>query len=158
MPTLYIIVVLSSVGRVMILFDLNCGAGHRFEGWFRSNKTFDEQQSAGAISCPSCGNTDISKAPMAPHVMRTSGRERDADTPVAVPEQRIREQMESLRSHVESTCDYVGGGFSEEARRIHYGEVNARNIYGEATEREANDLKSEGVPFRRIPWFPRRND
>ena len=150
--------VFSSDGRVMILFDLNCGAGHRFEGWFRSNKIFDEQRSAGVISCPSCGNTDVSKAPMAPHVMRSVGREPDAAKPVAVPEQRIREEMEALRSHVESTCDYVGGGFPEEARRIHYGEVSGRNIYGEATEREAKELESEGVPFRKIPWLPRRND
>lgn len=141
----------------MILFDLNCGVGHRFEGWFRSNETFEEQQSAGVISCPSCGNTDVSKAPMAPHVLRSPDREPDAAKPVAAPEQRIREELEALRSHVESTCDYVGGGFPEEARRIHYGEVSAHNIYGEATEREAKELKSEGVPFRRIPWLPRRN-
>ena len=95
---------------------------------------------------------------MAPHVMRAAGREQIAATPVATQEQRIREEMVALRSHVETTCDYVGGSFTEEARRIHYGEVDARNIYGEATEREAKDLKSEGVPFRRIPWFPRRND
>ena len=95
---------------------------------------------------------------MAPHVMRTAGRERDEATPVDALEQRFREELEALRSHVESTCDYVGGGFPEEARRIHYGEVDARNIYGEATEREANELKSEGVRFRRLPWFPRRND
>ena len=148
----------------MILFDLNCGAGHHFEGWFRSNKSFDEQQGAGAICCPACGNTQISKAPMAPHVKRSpSGRKPDTDpqqsaTDVAAPEQRIRQEIEALRRHVESTCDYVGSGFPEEARRIYYGEVNARSIYGEASEQEAKELKSEGVPFRRIPWLPRRDD
>jgi hypothetical protein len=145
-------------GRAMILFDLICGAGHRFEGWFRSNKTFDEQKSASVISCPSCGNMDVSKAPMAPHVVRSAGREAGTARAAAAPEQRVRAEIEALRSHVESTCDYVGGGFPEEARRIHYGEVSARNIYGEATEREAKELKSEGVPFHRIPWLPRRND
>lgn len=154
----------------MILFDLSCGEGHHFEGWFRSNRTFDEQQSAGAICCPSCGNTQISKAPMAPHVRRSVRRRpdtetgqqdrgaQDAGTSVATPEQQIREQLEALRRHVERTCDYVGNGFPEEARRIHYGEVAARNIYGEATEQEAKELKSEGIPLRRIPWLPRRND
>jgi hypothetical protein len=141
----------------MILFDLNCGEGHRFEGWFRSNETFDEQQSAGAICCPLCGNRNVVKAPMAPHVLRSPGGMPDTAGPVAAPEQRIREQMEALRSHVESTCDYVGGGFPEEARRIHYGETTERNIYGEATEREAKELKNEGVPFHKIPWLPRRN-
>lgn len=149
----------------MILFDLSCGAGHHFEGWFRNSETFDEQQSAGAICCPSCGNTQVSKAPMAPHVRRSiPGRpeaareEASPDTAVAGPEQQIRESLEALRRHVEKTCEYVGGGFPEEARRIHYGEVSARNIYGEATEQEAKALKSEGVTFRKIPWLPRRSN
>ena len=142
----------------MILFDLSCGAGHRFEGWFRSNDTFDEQQNAGAISCPLCGNSDVAKAPMAPHVMRSVERKTEAAKPVNAAQEWLHKEMEALRSHVERTCDYVGGGFPEEARRIHYGEAEARNIYGEATEREAKELESEGISFRRIPWLPRRND
>ena len=138
----------------MILFDLSCGTGHRFEGWFRSNGTFDEQQAAGAICCPFCGNEDVSKAPMAPHVMRSTARQAEATKSADAPQQRICEDLQALRSQVESTCDYVGVDFPKEARRIHYGEVDARNIYGEATEREAKELESEGVTFRRIPWFP----
>jgi hypothetical protein len=148
----------SIYGEVMILFDLHCATGHRFEGWFRSNESFDEQQAAGAIVCPSCGKTDVAKAPMAPHVMRSVARQADAAPGVGALPQKIREDMQALRSQVESTCDYVGLDFPKEARRIHYGEVDARNIYGEATEREAKELESEGVAFRKIPWFPRRND
>lgn len=148
----------STYGEFMILFDLNCGTGHRFEGWFRSSETFDEQQAAGAIFCPSCGNTDVSKAPMAPHVMRSTARQADAAQSASALQQRVREDMQALRSQIESTCDYVGFEFPKEARRIHYGEVDARNIYGEATEREAKELENEGVGFRRIPWFPRRDD
>jgi hypothetical protein len=142
----------------MILFDLSCGTGHRFEGWFRSNETFEEQQASGAIFCPSCGNTSISKAPMAPHVRRSMARREDAVSAASASQQRIREDLQALRRQVESTCDYVGLDFPQEARRIHYGETDARNIYGEATEREAKELASEGIAFRRIPWFPRRND
>jgi hypothetical protein len=142
----------------MILFDLSCGAGHRFEGWFRSNETFEEQQVSGTIFCPSCGNTNISKAPMAPHVRRAKARQEEGLSSASASQQRIREDLQALRRHVESTCDYVGLDFPQEARRIHYGETDARNIYGEATEREAQELASEGIAFRKIPWFPHRND
>lgn len=145
-------------GSLMILFDLSCGAGHRFEGWFRSNECFDEQQGAGAILCPLCGNSEVSKAPMAPHVMRSADRQADAARTASAPHERLRKELQALRNHVESACDYVGGDFPEEARRIYYGEVDARSIYGEASEREAKELESEGIPFRKIPWLPRRND
>jgi hypothetical protein len=148
----------STYGKIMILFDLSCGTGHRFEGWFRSNETFEEQQAGGAIFCPLCGNTNISKAPMAPHVRRATARQEDSAPSASASQQQIREDLQALRRQVESTCDYVGLDFPQEARRIHYGETDARNIYGEATEREAKELASEGVAFRRIPWFPRRND
>ena len=65
--------------------------------------------------------------------------------------------MGELRAHVEKNCDYVGPAFAEEARKIHYGETEKRNIYGEASSEEAESLKDEGVEFGRIPWLPRED-
>jgi hypothetical protein len=65
--------------------------------------------------------------------------------------------MGELRAHVEKNCDYVGPSFAEEARKIHYGETEKRNIYGEASSKEAESLKDEGVEFGRIPWLPRED-
>ena len=66
-------------------------------------------------------------------------------------------QLRELRQKVEETCDYVGGNFAEEARKIHYGEQDPRNIYGETSDQQAKELHEEGVTFNRIPWAPRHD-
>ncbi len=63
-------------------------------------------------------------------------------------------QLRELRQKVEKNCDYVGGNFAEEARKIHYGEEDPRNIYGETSDEQAKELHGEGVTFNRIPWAP----
>ena len=120
----------------MIVFDLKCRKDHIFEAWFRDNVTFDEQVEAGVVACPVCGTKKVEKALMAPHVAK-GGRE--------------------LRRQVEENCDYVGPTFAEEARKIHYGESDERNIYGETSNEEAKALDDEGVKVQRIPWLPREN-
>ncbi|MFC7332710.1 DUF1178 family protein [Rhodocista pekingensis] len=157
----------------MILYQLQCSAGHSFEGWFRSGAAYDQQAAAGEVCCPVCGDRGISKAPMAPSI--TKGRGRDtAATPAGVPEvapeaapgtggtpaaasapmAELMQQLRALRRHVEANADYVGDRFAEEARRIHYGEVESRAIYGEASPQQAEELREEGVAVSRIPWVP----
>ncbi|TVR98237.1 MAG: DUF1178 family protein [Rhodospirillales bacterium] len=145
----------------MILFDLICGHGHGFEAWFRNGDAFDEQREGEAIVCPACGTTDVAKAPMAPHVARRTpppGRGSVAAGKDDHHAQSLRGSLEALRRQVEATCDYVGDRFAEEARRIHYGEIEARSIFGEASTGEAQALADEGVAVQRLPWLPRRND
>ncbi len=137
----------------MILFDLKCRNNHTFEAWFRDDATFKAQNRAGEITCPVCGERKIAKAPMAPHVARSKGSEDQAWKSSAQAIATLRE----LRRHVEENCDFVGQRFPEEARKIHYGEVAERNIYGEAKEEEARELRDEGVEFHRIPWLGRRD-
>ena len=132
----------------MIRFSLRCASGHEFEGWFRSGEGYEAQQKAGEIACPECGDTHVEKALMAPSI----GRSREARPPIS-PTQ-LRAALVELRKQVESHCDYVGTQFAEEARRIHYGEVDPRGIYGEATADESRELAEEGVTFGRIPWVP----
>ena len=137
----------------MILFDLKCRNNHTFEAWFRDDATFKAQNRAGEITCPVCGERKIAKAPMAPHVARSKGSEDQAWKSSAQAIAALRE----LRRHVEENCDFVGQRFPEEARKIHYGEVAERNIYGEATDEEADELTEEGIRLHRIPWFGRRD-
>lgn len=80
-----------------------------------------------------------------------------ATGPRAEAARRLASALQSLRSAVEQTCDNVGDRFAEEARRIHYGETEARGIYGRATADEADALRDEGVDFATLPW-PRRSD
>lgn len=143
----------------MILFDLQCAKGHRFEAWFRDGATYDAQAGKHKVICPLCGNRKVEKAPMAPRI----GRSR---TPAIEPTVDIKSKavmgehlkaLRELRRKVEESCDNVGPAFAEEARKIHYGETDPRGIYGETTTDEAEALAEEGVEFARIPWVPREN-
>lgn len=137
----------------MIVFELKCGTGHRFEAWFKDGAACEAQIAAGSVSCPVCGDADVSKAPMAPRI----GKGAAADAVERARELQIeaKKKLAQLRDQVERNFDYVGDRFAEEARRIHYGEVDPRAIYGETTDNEAAELVEEGVGFQRIPWIPR---
>ena len=142
----------------MIVFELACANDHRFEAWFRDGAAFDRQSADGDVSCPYCADSRVSKAPMAPHVAKTSERSDDGDDRMKKATRELMNVMEDLRRHVEDNCDYVGVDFAEEARRIHYGEKAARNIYGESSENETSALKEEGIDVHRVPWVIRRNN
>ena len=130
----------------MIRFTLRCAAEHEFEGWFRSGDAFEAQQKVGEIACPSCGDNRIEKALMAPNIGRSH-----KNVPALSPAQ-MRAALVELRRQVESNCDYVGERFAEEARKIHYGEVDPHGIYGEASTEESRELAEEGIEFGQIPW------
>ena len=130
----------------MIRFSLRCASGHAFEAWFQSGEGYEAQQQASEIACPECADTHVEKALMAPSI----GRSREAGPPVS-PAQ-MRQMLVQMRQQVEQNCDYVGPQFAEEARKIHYGEVDPRGIYGEATDTESQELSEEGIRFGRIPW------
>ena len=131
----------------MILFTLRCAHGHEFEGWFRDGDGFETQQKAQEIACPECSDTSVEKAVMAPRLGRTR-----QPMPAKSPAQ-FRAALVDLRQQIETHCDYVGNRFAEEARRIHYGEIDAHSIYGEASEDESSELTDEGISFGRIPWI-----
>ncbi|MDA5192353.1 DUF1178 family protein [Govanella unica] len=140
----------------MIVFDLKCSGGHVFEAWFASSSAYEEQRARDIVSCPICGATDITKAPMAPNIS-TSRAEAPAASAVEVAPPQLQTFLENLRAKVESEFDYVGDRFAEEARKIHYGESDARPIYGEATGDESRELREEGVEVLPLP-FTRKHD
>ncbi|MCX5581235.1 DUF1178 family protein [Kaistia terrae] len=140
----------------MIRYNLVCTAGHDFESWFRDAAAFDKAAKARAVTCPECGTSDVVKALMAPSVATARKREAAA-VKVAAPDPRqvaMVEMMRKLREHVTENADYVGGKFAEEARKIHYQEVEARGIYGEASPEEARSLIDEGIDFLPLPTLP----
>lgn len=140
----------------MIRYNLVCTAGHDFESWFRDAAAFDKASKAHAVTCPECGTSDVVKALMAPSVATARKREAAA-VKVAAPDPRqvaMVEMMRKLREHVTENADYVGAKFAEEARKIHYQEVEARGIYGEASPEEARSLIDEGIDFLPLPTLP----
>ncbi len=118
------------------------------KGGFVTEMGSRSQQKSGEIACPECGQTAVEKAMMAPHL----GRSRE--TPPPISPARFRAALLEMQRQVESHCDYVGNRFAEEARRIHYGEIDPHSIYGEASEEESRELTDEGISFGRVPWVP----
>ncbi|MGD1880102.1 MAG: DUF1178 family protein [Kiloniellaceae bacterium] len=161
----------------MIVYDLKCRKDHVFEAWFPDSASFAEQAAGGKVLCPVCGSRKVAKALMAPNVVAKKGRtagpvKADAKAPgggmapgaAAVTADQdsekagqLRRLLRDLRDHVEKNCDYVGPAFAEEARKIHYGETDARGIYGETSADEAEALAEEGIEVARVPWLPREN-
>jgi hypothetical protein len=139
-------------GLAMIVYDLRCPNDHVFEAWFRDSAGFDEQVRAGEIACPGCGSTEITKAPMAPNIAgrRGEGPPKDAPGPAEVVA-----KLRKLRAEVERNSEHVGPRFPEEARKIHYGETEPRNIHGDASREDARALREEGIDVTVIPWVPR---
>jgi len=136
----------------MISFDLRCSDGHVFEGWFGSSTDFEDQKARGLLSCPVCGDETVGKALMAPNVPAKNNGAK-ADTPTLTPE-RMMVMLRQMKQEVQKNADYVGPKFAEEARKIHYGETDQRNIYGESTPEESESLADEGIEFAQIPWLP----
>lgn len=142
----------------MIKYSLICEHEHDFEGWFGSSEDFDKQRKRGLVECPACGSTQISKSLMTPGVAGTK-KSTDKSVPMAaMPTPQIpaemMEQLRKIKKHVEANSENVGEKFPEEARKIHYGEAEARGIYGKATPEEASSLVEEGVNVMPIPELP----
>lgn len=135
----------------MINYSVKCSNDHQFDGWFKDSVTFDKQAKAKQIECPSCGDTKVSKAPMAPRISKSSPSRELVETRANEIAREMAEAAGKIREHVEENCDYVGTEFAEEARKIHYGEADERGIYGEATINEAKELDDEGIEVLPIP-------
>ncbi|MET0279145.1 MAG: DUF1178 family protein [Pseudorhodoplanes sp.] len=156
----------------MIRYALVCERKHNFEIWFSDSGDYDKQRKRGLVACPTCDSKKVDKAIMAPAISR-SGRKRSAPieapqsaseiapspTPEAVAmispqEQELRVKLKELREQLTQNADNVGKKFPEEARKMHYGEIEHRSIYGEASPQEAKDLHEEGIEFHPLPALP----
>jgi hypothetical protein len=141
----------------LIQYSLHCSKGHRYDAWFKNAAAFDEQQARGIVTCAVCGDGAIEKAPMAPAVARTDNAKVSLSS--AHPDAaKFRELLRAYRQTVTSEADYVGDRFADEARKIHFEEVEARGIYGEATHDEVAALLDDGVDFMPLPDLPEEHN
>jgi hypothetical protein len=141
----------------MIKYALACDQGHPFEGWFSASNDFDDQKAAGRLECPVCGSQAVAKQIMAPAIAGTKAQAgADLVGAGASPQMRavMMEAMGRVRAHVEENFDYMGDRFASEARAIHEGRSEDRGIYGEATPKEVQELKADGVPVAPLPPAP----
>jgi hypothetical protein len=126
----------------MIVYQLACGEGHFFEGWFASAEACERQAAAGQVSCPACSSAEVRKLPSAPYVKASGGAARPAPAGQAALRGKA---LRALRKLILANTEDVGRRFAEVARRIHYGEEEARGIRGQATLAEAAELAEEGI-------------
>ena len=136
----------------MIRYALACDHAHPFEAWFGSSSDYDDQAQRGLVECPFCGSRAVSKQIMAPAVAGT--KRRDAAPDLGKVQAMMMQAAREVRSHVEQNFDYVGDAFAKEARDIHEGRSEQREIYGEATPAEVKALKEDGVPCAALPPAP----
>ena len=151
----------------MKVLDLRCGAGHSFEGWFASEDDYGSQRDRGLLDCPVCGNAEVARLPSAPRLnlsgARAPGPANAPATPAPAPGpasapvttmtgqaaavQRLAEAMAEILNNTQD----VGDRFAEEARRIHYGESDAKAIRGQTTREEREALADEGIEVFTLP-------
>ena len=155
----------------MISFNLVCAKGHDFEAWFKDGAAFDRLAKKGLVTCGACGSAKVRKAVMAPAIAGTKRTRKPAEAdaaPAPAPQQvlakpadpqaaAVMQQLRELRRKIEESSDYVGDKFAEEARKMHYDEIEKRSIYGEASDDDAQALAEEGIEFARVPWVPPTN-
>ena len=154
----------------MIRYALRCERDHEFESWFQSSSAYETQVKRSLVDCPVCGSTKVEKAIMAPRIVSKKGREAslpvaapaapaDVDAPESTPlmmaqERELRAKLKELRDHVVKNADNVGEQFPNEARKMHYGDIEHRPIYGEASPQEARELIEEGIEVAPLPVLP----
>ena len=152
----------------MIVFDLHCADGHRFEGWFSSSADYADQQARGLIACPACGSAAVSKAPMAPAVPAKGNARQAVSQEVLPPEapalaqlanaplppqvQKALAALAKAQAKALENSTWVGNKFAEETRKMHYGERDEAPIHGQASLAEAKALIDEGVPVAPLPF------
>ena len=152
----------------MIRYNLRCERGHAFESWFQSSQAYETQEKRKLVNCPSCGSAKVERAIMAPQIVSKKSRDRaapapapatEATTPASTPlmmaqERELRAKLRELRDHIVKNADNVGERFPVEARKMHYGDIEHRPIYGEASPEEARSLIDEGVEVSPLPVLP----
>jgi hypothetical protein len=153
----------------MIRYNLRCDRGHAFESWFQSSSAYETQEKRELVSCPACGSVKVERAIMAPQIVSKKRGDSTPPSPAAAPaevaapastplmmaqERELRAKLKELRDHIVKNADNVGERFPNEARKMHYGDIEHRPIYGEASPEEARSLIDEGVEVSPLPVLP----
>jgi hypothetical protein len=154
----------------MIRYNLRCDKGHAFESWFQSSSAYESQEKRKLVNCPACGSAKVERAIMAPQIVSKKGRDSAEPMPAPAPstevtapgstplmmaqERELRAKLKELRDHIVKNADNVGERFPNEARKMHYGDIEHRPIYGEASPDEARSLIEEGVEVSPLPVLP----
>lgn len=146
----------------MKVLNLQCGHQHAFEGWFASEVDFQQQLDRGQLTCPVCGDAQVRKMLAAPRLNLNRSREASpaprepgqVDMGLAAPDSHWQGRwLRAARQLMQQTED-VGDRFADQARAMHHGEMEPRNIRGRTTPEVAMELIEEGVEVLPLPVLP----
>jgi len=152
----------------MKVLDLQCSAGHSFEGWFGSEQDFLSQLQRALVQCPLCGDASVQKKLSAPRLNLSGAKPPLEPTTSTAPasdavaagapsalnpelQNALHQAWVHMAKQVLANTEDVGDRFADEARRIHYGEVEERGIRGKTTPTEARELMEEGIDLVALP-------
>ncbi|THF50009.1 DUF1178 family protein [Allorhizobium terrae] len=138
----------------MIRYSLICDHGHEFEGWFSESADFDRQKESGFLTCPVCASGAISKTLMAPSVATARKKEESQKLVFDQVQKEAFIKLKEAVAAVKANSEDVGDRFPEEARKIHYGETEARGIIGNASPDDVHALIDEGIEVAPLPILP----
>jgi len=134
----------------VIIYDLKCEKGHKFEGWFNDQQAWISQNSQKLVSCPICNSSNVEIIPSSITIM---GKDSRAASKLQEKELSPAKALQMFHHYIDKNFEDVGNKFAEVALKIHYGEEEKRNIKGTTTQQEENNLKEEGVQFIKIPML-----
>ena len=140
----------------MIKYNLKCKNKHEFESWFSDSKEFEKLKSKKIIECALCGTKAIEKSIMSPNVL--SKDDKISQNKSIKYLKKEKEDLLKMRKFVEKNFEYVGKDFPKEVRNVYYDKRKNKNIYGNATEEESEELKDEGIELTTIPWIDKRDN
>ena len=145
----------------MIVFDLICSQGHKFECWFKDHRTYDEQKAFGLIHCPVCSDHRVEKAISSFAIKKYGDKRQETENQKEekkeekIGPQQVRQALQVITEYVNKNFEDVGLDFAREALKIHWGDTKPRKIKGVALPEEEKILEEEGVPFVKIPVLKR---
>ena len=140
----------------MIKYNLKCKNKHEFESWFSDSKEFEKLKNSKIIECIFCKTKSIEKSIMSPRISNKDIDEKNVTTDKDI--KKVKNELLKIQKFVEKNFKYVGDKFPKEVRNIYYDKKGEKNIYGNATQKETEELKEEGIEVATIPWVKKKDN
>ena len=140
----------------MIKYNLKCKNKHEFESWFSDSKEFEKLKNSKIIECIFCKTKSIEKSIMSPRISNKDIDEKNITTDKDI--KKVKNELLKIQKFVEKNFKYVGDKFPKEVRNIYYDKKGEKNIYGNATQKETEELKEEGIEGATIPWVKKKDN
>ena len=136
----------------MIKYKLTCrDCSYQFDSWFASSKEFEKLKISKYLNCSSCNSLNIDKSLMAPSVLNNKTNDKKFI--------EVKNKLKKYKKFIKNNFDFVGENFAYEARSVHYNnKKRKKGIYGNASTKEIQELKEEGIETEIIPWVDDREN